>query len=401
MNLKRTLLTSFLINLILVLILVLAGLLLVYFNRGLVFEYFASEYFKDVDRLLEDELRDSVFIEDHESRIIDIVNSADPAVVSIALNIETDESDRVLFFEEFGFDMPSVFEDDTRESGSGFIVSPDGFIVTNRHVVIDEDQEYTILTDDGENFSAEVLARDHIFDIAILKIESESDLPYLKFSVSEDVQVGQTAIAIGNALGEFRNTVSVGVVSGLSRSIFARDMRGSGEFLDEVIQTDAALNPGNSGGPLLDINGEVIGVNTALAFGSQNIGFSIPAHLVSPIVRSVIEEGRIIRAFLGIRYASIDRMVQAREDLSVDYGVLVVTGPSGEPAITPDSPAEEIGLESGDIILEIDGERLEESYSLAHIIRRKDVGEEITLKVLRGEEEFILNTTLIEAPGDL
>ncbi len=171
--------------------------------------------------------------------------------------------------------------------GSGFIISADGLILTNKHVVQDTAAEYTVFTNDGKKYSAKVLARDPNIDIAVIKI-SASNLPTIKLGDSDSIQVGQTAIAIGNALGEFRNTVNVGVVSGLSRNITASGGGGLTETIYNVIQTDASINPGNSGGPLLNLRGEVMGINTAIAQNAQSIGFAIPINQVKEIISNAI-----------------------------------------------------------------------------------------------------------------
>ncbi|MBI2634051.1 trypsin-like peptidase domain-containing protein [Candidatus Peregrinibacteria bacterium] len=257
-------------------------------------------------------------------------------------------------------------------------------------MVNDEDAEYTVFLNDGSEHSAKVLASDPLNDIAILKIDAK-DLPYLNFGDSDKLMPGQTAIAIGNPLLEFENSVSVGVVSGLGRSVVAGDRFGGfSEQLEGVIQTDAAINPGNSGGPLLNLNGEVIGVNVAVA-SAENIAFSIPANLVKQIFDSVKEHGKIVRAFLGIRYVQINEKMKEANNLSVDYGVLVSKGEKPEDlAVIPGSPADKAGLVENDIILEIDGKKLDGETSMARIISEKKVGDSIKLKMLsRGKEKTV------------
>lgn len=220
-----------------------------------------------------------------ESHVISTVKRTNPAVVAITITKD------VPVFEQFDFGpFGGLFGQDffapqfnggteRREvgGGSGFFVSSDGYIVTNRHVVSDRSADYAVFTNDGKSHSATIAALDPDMDVAILKIEG-TGYSYLEFGDSDTLEVGQTAIAIGNALGEFRNTVSVGVVSGLGRSVVAGDTQGNVETLEKVIQTDAAINPGNSGGPLLDLRGRVIGVNVAIVSGSQNIGFALPSN---------------------------------------------------------------------------------------------------------------------------
>lgn len=213
-----------------------------------------------------------------ESKIVDVAREASPAVVAITISKYVPVYER--YFEQlpFGFVVTRIREQGVEKvdvgGGSGFLVSPDGYIVTNKHVVSDEQAEYTVFLNDGSKYSAQVVARDEELDLAVMKI-SGSSFPFLVFGDSDNLQVGEGVIAIGNALAEFRNTVSAGIVSGLSRSVVARDRLGRTEELNHLIQTDAAINPGNSGGPLLNLKGEVIGVNVAQAEGAENIGFAI------------------------------------------------------------------------------------------------------------------------------
>ena len=215
-------------------------------------------------------------------------------------------------------------------------------------MVLDQDAEYTVLTNEGQKYPVSVLARDPLQDIAILKMDA-NNLPTVKLGNSDALQIGQTVIAIGNALGEFRNTVSVGVVSGLMRTITARGT-GFKEQLEEVIQTDAAINKGNSGGPLLNLYGQVIGVNTAMAQQAENIGFAIPVNKVKKDINDIKTYGKIVYPFLGIRYVPITKAITEENNLSVDYGVLIVEGEGAdEVAIALGSAAERAGLKQEDI----------------------------------------------------
>jgi serine protease Do len=265
-------------------------------------------------------------------------------------------------------------------------------------VVSDPDAEYTVFTNDGKKHDAKVIARDPGIDIAFIKITG-SGYPALAFGASRALELGQTVIAIGNALGEFRNTVSVGVVSGLSRSIVAGDNSGETELLDEVIQTDAAINPGNSGGPLIDLNGNVIGVNVAVAQGSQSIGFSLPADMIKTSVDSVKATGKVSRPYLGVRYVAVNEAIKNSNKLSVDYGVLVTSGSPTEPAVVPGSPARKAGIIAGDVILEFEGVKLTEEHSLASLIRTKKVGDTVQLKILRDNKEKIIPVKLEAYPN--
>ena len=341
-------------------------------------------------------------------QLIETIEQVNPAVVSVVITKDVPVYER--YYEQYnpfgmfgGFTVPRVRENGTQErevgGGSGFIVSNDGMIVTNKHVVRDTDARYSVLLNDGASYDVEVLARDPQLDIAILKISEplQTALTYIGFGDSESLKQGQTVIAIGNALAEFRNSVSVGVVSGLARSITAGDGMGSSEQLDQVIQTDAAINPGNSGGPLLNLKGEVVGVNVATSRGADNIGFALPAHVVEGVVESVRKYGEIIRPYIGVRYVMLNERIAENNDIPSTYGALVVGGGSTqEPAVIPGSPADKVGLTENTIILAIDGVELRD-IDLATVLRAKSVGEEIRLRVLQNGDEKSVSLTLEKA----
>jgi serine protease Do len=341
-------------------------------------------------------------------QIVSMIEKVNPAVVSVVITKDVPVYEQ--YYESYdpwgffgGFSIPRVREKGTEEQevggGSGFIVSNDGLTVTNRHVVEDEEARYSVLLNDGTSYDVEVLARDPQLDIAILKINEPFDeaLTYVNFGDSESLKLGQSVIAIGNALAEFRNSVSVGVISGLSRSIVASDGMGHNEQLDQVIQTDAAINPGNSGGPLLNLSGEVIGVNVATSRGADNIGFALPAHVVKGVVESVKEHGEIIRPFLGVRYQMVTEHMAELNELPVTYGALVMRGETKEElAVVPGSPADKVGITENTIILSIDGEELREK-DLATVLRSKTVGQEVVLKILQAGEEKTVSVTLDKA----
>lgn len=283
--------------------------------------------------------------------------------------------------------------------GSGFIVSSNGLIVTNKHVVYDEAASYTVLTNDGKKYDATILARDPNRDIAVIKILAV-DLPVVNLGDSDGLKLGQTAIAIGNALGEFRNTVSMGVISGLSRNVTASGSGIGTEKLEGLIQTDAAINEGNSGGPLLNLKGEVIGVNVAMVSGAQSIGFSIPINQVKKAIESVKSTGRIVSPYLGVRYLVINSDLAKEEKLSVENGVLV-RGSSSGPAVLKDSPAEKAGIKTEDIITEVNGEKITQNKSLNSLLQKYSVGDTITLKVLREGKEMDVKAILEERPNNI
>ncbi len=324
---------------------------------------------------------------DYEKTVIKVVEDSLPAVVSIASS---------KYVTEWGTLHEEGREVETGR-GTGFIISKDGMVITNKHVVEDDSADYKVFLSTGEVKDVEMIAKDPTQDIAILKIEGE-DLPILELGDSEGIRIGQTAIAIGNALGELENTVSVGVISGVGREVTARGRLGV-ELLRNVIQTDAAINFGNSGGPLLDLEGRVVGVNTATAVYAEGIGFAIPVNRIKRAVEGVSEEGIITYAFLGVRYVMVDKEVVSREDLPIDYGALIVEGGPGQPAIDAGSGADEAGLMEGDVIMEIDGRRINENNLLGDVIISYYPGDNIELKILRDSEEIIINATLGEIEG--
>jgi len=347
-----------------------------------------------------------------EEAIIRAVNESSPAVISVIItkDLPVLEEYYIRPFEEFPFEIPQYRQKGVEKKeiggGTGFIVSEDGMILTSAHVVLDKEADYTVLTNDGRKFPAKVLARDSIRDLAIIKIEKEKivdkegkttlkSFPVVKLGDSDKLQIGQTVIAIGNALGEFRNTVSVGVISGLGRTVTASG-EGLTQTLEDVIQTDAAINRGNSGGPLLNLKGEVIGVNFAMAETAENIGFAIPINQAKKIIEQVKTTGKFVYPFLGVRYVLINEKIQKDNDLPVNYGAWVIKGEGGEAAIFPGSAAEKAGIIEGDIILEFNQEKITTENSLAKIIMKYNPGDKVVLKILREDKEKIFEVTLGE-----
>jgi len=345
-----------------------------------------------------------------EEKIIEVVNRVSPAVVSIIITKELPVIERYSPFEEFFGEPfgPEFYRQkgtEKKEVGgaTGFIISEDGMILTNKHVVIDPQADYTVLTNDGQKFSAKVLARDPGQDLAILKIENNKSFPVVTLGDSSTLKIGQSVIAIGNTLGEFRNTVSVGVISGLGRTITASG-GGFYETLEDVIQTDAAINKGNSGGPLLNLKGEVIGINTAMSIEGENIGFTIPINKAKKDIEDVKKFGKIVIPYLGVYYAIIDEEIQKKYNLSVDYGALIgwnqVIGTDEirrtEIAVVPESAAEMAGLKRDDIILEFNGEKITTENSLAKVIMKYNPGEKVVLKILRNDKEITIQAVLGE-----
>jgi serine protease Do len=287
-------------------------------------------------------------------------------------------------------------------AGSGFIVSSDGYILTNKHVVQDVSARYNVILNDpahyGQKFPAKVMARSQNNDIAIVKIDA-ADLPHLTFGDSKSLQVGQTVMVIGYALGEFDSSVSKGIISGLSRTISASGNSNSSsdvERLHGLIQTDAAINPGDSGGPLLDLDGNVVGMNVAMAEG-QNIGFAIPSDIVKTSYDQLRSSGKITgieHAFLGVRYTPVSTEIQSAKKLPYNYGALVVQGDNGEPAVQPGSPAEKAGIVENDIILQADGKQINSLNTLSNSVDLHKPGDTMSLVIYRAGKETTLSVKL-------
>ena len=345
-----------------------------------------------------------------EEKIINIVRTLSPSVVSIVATKDLPIFEQYFgspfgsdpFFDQFfpEFQIPQQRQRGTERrevsAGTGFVVAS-GFIVTNKHVVADTGADFTVVTSSGDTFEVEVLARDPTEDLAILKFEG-LDLPPLLLGDSDDLAIGQTVLAIGNALGELENSVSVGVVSGLSRTLTAGGLGGS-QVLREVIQTDAAINPGNSGGPLINLSGEVIGINVARAVGVDNIGFSVPINRIKNALEQVEKTGIVRYPFLGVRYLLITPELQEENGLSIDYGALIIRGDTpSQLAVVPGSAADIAGIVENDIILEVGGERISLKTPLADVIAKHKVGDLVTLKILHKGEELTVEATLGERP---
>ena len=318
-----------------------------------------------------------------EEAVIRVVENSSEAVVSIVK--------KEAFFDPF---RGSFISEDS--IGTGFIIDGNkGIVLTNKHVVASSDAQYSILMGEGEkNFEVESVYRDPINDFAILKINTNDEkLPELRLGDSDSIKVGQTVVAIGNALGQFGNSVTKGIISGLGRGIFARSsFYGPAESLPNVIQTDAALNPGNSGGPLINLDVEVIGINVAISSGAENIGFSIPINTLKPVIEDFKETGKISRPFLGVEYDQVTKEVSESQVLPVGAFVR---------RVVEDSPADKAGIKVGDIIIKIDGVRLDDTENtLANIIVRQEVGKTIEIIVDRNGSELSLSATLVDY-GDL
>ena len=377
-----------------------AGILSSSFFYARINEYLERIGLEPIDQVVDDVDYDSPISQ--EQATIKVVKESSPAVVSIVITKDVPVYEQYfLGYRQTGTERREV------GGGTGFIVSEDGLILTNKHVVLDDDAEYTVFTNKGKKFKAKVLAKDPFQDLAIIKIEQKGEMdeegnlvvtkfPILKLGDSSNIEIGQSVIAIGNALAEFRNTVSSGLISGLGRRITATGDDNFVETLNDVIQTDAGINKGNSGGPLLNLKGEVIGINTAIALDAQSIGFAIPINYAKRDIRQIQEKGEIVYPFIGIRYILVNEEIREQEELSVNYGILLVDGGAGNPPITPGSPASETELALGDVILEFDGEKITADNSLIKILMDYEPGDEVTMKVLKNGEEIEVTLTLAE-----
>lgn len=336
------------------------------------------------------------------SPIVEIAKKVCPAVITIVISKDLPkiEGFYLMPFGGRGIIMPK-FKKGKKEptkigGGSGFIISADGYVITSRHVVADPEADYTVILEPKKKYPAKVLARDPINDIAVLKIKDKK-LPCLELGDSNKIELGEEVVAVGNALGEFHDTLSSGIVSGLSRYIQARNhMTQQAERLRGLIQTDAAINPGNSGGPLVNMEGKAIGVNTAMVMGAQNIGFAIPINYIKKDLEEVKKYGKIRIPFLGVKYVLLTKEISEKNKLPVNYGALIVRETLGESAVVKGSGAEKAGLREFDIILQTRGKKITIENPLSNILQKCQIGEEIELKILRERKEMTLKVKLEE-----
>lgn len=337
-----------------------------------------------------------------KSPIVEIAKKVCPAVITVVISKDLPKIEGFYFlpFGSESFIVPRI-EGGKKEKikvggGSGFLVSEDGYVLTSQHVVSDPEADYTVITEPTKKYPAKVVCRDPINDVAILKIEGKN-FPFLELGDSDKIELGEQVIAVGNPLGEFHDTVSAGIISGLSRLITAfSGLSRETARLKGLIQTDAAINPGNSGGPLVNMEAKVIGINTAMVMGAQNLGFAIPINYAKKDLEEVRQYGRIRRPFLGVKYIVLNKELAEQNKLSIDYGALIIRERLGETAVVRGSGAEKAGLHEFDIILEIEGEKITEKNPLVDILQKFQIDDEINLKILRGEKEVNLKAKLEE-----
>jgi len=319
-----------------------------------------------------------------EQAVINAYQSVLPSVVSIIISQPAANLNGDISLQDTG-------------GGTGFFVSNDGYIITNKHVVSSSDVDYTVITSDGKEYVGSVLARDPLYDIAIVKVEGKGFKP-IKMADSDKIKIGQTALAIGNVLAEFSNTVTRGIVSGIGRTITASGA-GLTETIEGAIQTDASINPGNSGGPLINLNGEVMGINTAMDRSGEALGFAIPINNVKEAFNNFKTNGRIVRSYIGVRYVMLNRSIARAYQLPYEQGAyIMVRNNQGDPGVVPSGPADKAGIKGGDIILQINGQTLTMQKPLANIIAQFKPNTIIMAKVLRQGTELNLKITLQERP---
>jgi serine protease Do len=331
-----------------------------------------------------------------ESVITQVVEKSIPSVVTVSINKTTTSQDSIQFdpFSPNPFKtIPGQTQNINQNIGSGFIISQDGLIITNKHVVADTEAGYQVLTNDKKKYDVTNIYRDPLNDLAIIKIGATGLKP-LTLGDSSSLKLGQLAIAIGTPLGEFTNTVTSGIVSGIGRGITAGSpFDNATERLDNVIQTDAAINPGNSGGPLINSSGQAIGVNTAVSESGQNLGFAIPINVVKDLIANFTQSGgKIERPYLGIRYQMIDKQNAILN--KVPQGAYVREVVKG-------SPAEKAGIQIGDVITEIDGQAVNDvdNTSVQKYIGSKKVGDTIKIKLYRDSKFQEISLTLTTFEG--
>ena len=311
-----------------------------------------------------------------EKSVSKIVESVGPSVVSIVVESQANTI--------FGTVMQSG-------AGTGVIISGDGYILTNNHVV-GNSKSATVMLDDGTVYeNVEVVGSDPLNDIAFMKIKDAKDLPTVTLGDSSTVKVGQQVVAIGNALGQYQNTVTTGILSGVGRPVTAgSESGGQQENLVDLLQTDAAINSGNSGGPLVNMAGQVIGINTAIVADANNIGFSIPINSTKGLIEGLLKTGEVKRAFLGVNFINITPSVAKELKLSVTEGAYVF----GDNAVSPNSPAAKAGIEKGDIITKINDNQIGRSQGLSTIVGMYRPNTKVTTTILRDGKTITKDVTL-------
>ncbi|MFA6422960.1 MAG: trypsin-like peptidase domain-containing protein [Patescibacteria group bacterium] len=349
---------------------------------GAVTVYVLQKQGKNLPIISITEKKEKLILEE-SSAFIDVVKNVKPSVVSIT----TSQNVQDYFGQTY----------EQTGGGTGFIITSDGLIVTNKHVV-ESGSKFTVVTNDGQSYPAEVKAIDPSNDLAVIKIDAKG-LPVVNLGDSSKLEVGQWVLAIGNALGEYQNTVTVGVISAKDRAITAEGTNGS-ERLEGLLQTDTAINSGNSGGPLLNLAGEVVGINTAVAAKTtaEGIGFAIPTNTIISAIDSVKKTGKIIRPYLGVSYINVTKELAKSANLAVDHGALIYRSSSnGSVAVVPGGPADKAGIAENDIIVSINGEDLSETNSLRTVVAQYAPGDEVEVVYYNKGEKKTVKVKLEES----
>ena len=333
-----------------------------------------------------------------DAPVVAAVKQVSPAVVTVINTLRADALQSGTQESPFPFPEPQPGQPQRqpRSSGSGVIISQDGYIVTNQHVVEGE-QALAVIFADGSRHEATLVGADPLMDLAVIRVK-DTVPGVAPLGDSSALQPGETVIAIGSPLGDFKNTVTVGVVSALNRSVPGSQMEG-------LIQTDAAINNGNSGGPLVNLRGEVVGINTLVVRGNglsgnqaEGLGFSIPSSTVKSVSDQIVTTGKVVHPYLGIYYATIDADSAAQQNLPVQNGALIGPPQSGRPGVEPGTPADKAGLKDGDIITAIDDQKLGSDTSLRGVLMQRKPGDIVKLDVLRDGQQMTFDVTLAVRP---
>lgn len=354
----------------------LVALLITGYNSYLLYNIYRT---RTVGTFVQDFAKDSNSANFTEGSIADVASKVAPSVVSILTETKT---------KSYSFWYGET-ESTGAAAGTGIIVSSDGYVLTNKHVIESASKIYVVL-DNGTTYKdVELVGTDPFDDVAFLKIKDAKDLPAATLGDSKTITVGEQVIAIGNALGQYQNTVTSGIISGTGRSLTATDSDyQNAETLSDMIQTDAAINSGNSGGPLVNAAGEVIGINTAVSSGN-NIGFAIPISSVKGMLKTLVETGEAKAAYAGVSYQNIDATTAFETNLASNYGAYIAE-------VLKNSPAEKVGLKKGDIILAVNNIKIGASTSFGTLLGEYSVGDTVSLVVLRDGQTFNLDLTLAE-----
>lgn len=360
--------------------------------------WLGAQYLADQrDDVASERSRDEAVVAEEGRLISELVNEVGPSVVSIAVFSAQTTGDSF-----FGFS-----ETQRESAGTGVILNEEGVVITNRHVIPENTTDVVITLSDGTELDeVSIIGRTNqgdSLDVAFLQIDDDrgADIAPATLGESLDAQVGEPVIAIGNALGRFQNTVTSGIISGFGRSVMAGGGGAMADTLQNLIQTDAAINRGNSGGPLVNSRGEVIGINTAVAGGgAEGIGFALPIDDIRGLIDGVLDTGELLRPYLGVRFVMLNEALAFEAGLEQDSGAYLAPGSSRQPTIVTDSPADNAGLQERDIITAVDGIEIDETNSLTSLIARNGVGDSVELTIIRDNEELSVSVELEAMPQD-